>query len=188
MSIEVQSTPDVVVIGGGPAGSTVSTLIAQQGYRVAAVRARAVSALSHRRIADPGDLLGAEAAQHAAEDAAEPLRQEVQRAVRQLERQAVGAVLLLGQQAARVLADLAGGAQRVRPDDARTTPASTAWTCTRACACSTCSSKAIAPSASGSRTSDGAFRDVRAQGRRRCQRPERPDHEPAAACACGIRC
>src|SRR5437868_10449645 len=26
--------PDVVVIGGGPAGSTVSTLIAEQGYRV----------------------------------------------------------------------------------------------------------------------------------------------------------
>src|SRR5436853_5906117 len=26
--------PDVVVIGGGPAGATVSTLIAQQGYRV----------------------------------------------------------------------------------------------------------------------------------------------------------
>src|SRR5437879_4155641 len=26
--------PDVVVIGGGPAGSTVSTLIAQHGYRV----------------------------------------------------------------------------------------------------------------------------------------------------------
>src|SRR5688572_13737896 len=31
--IESQS-PHVVVIGGGPAGSTVSTLIAQQGYRV----------------------------------------------------------------------------------------------------------------------------------------------------------
>src|SRR4051812_1784141 len=28
------SSPDVIVIGGGPAGSTVSTLIAQQGYRV----------------------------------------------------------------------------------------------------------------------------------------------------------
>src|SRR3954451_12774081 len=27
-------TPDVVVIGGGPAGSTASALIAQQGYRV----------------------------------------------------------------------------------------------------------------------------------------------------------
>jgi flavin-dependent dehydrogenase len=29
-----EGSPDVVVIGGGPAGSTVSTLIAQQGYRV----------------------------------------------------------------------------------------------------------------------------------------------------------
>jgi flavin-dependent dehydrogenase len=27
-------SPDVVVIGGGPAGSTVSTLLAQQGLRV----------------------------------------------------------------------------------------------------------------------------------------------------------
>ena len=63
------------------------------------------------------------------------------------QRQGIGAVLLLGQQAARVLADLAGGAQRVRPDDARTTPASTASTRTKASACSTCSSRAIAPSA-----------------------------------------
>ena len=30
----LESNPDVVVIGGGPAGSTVSTLIAQRGYRV----------------------------------------------------------------------------------------------------------------------------------------------------------
>ncbi len=29
-----QTSPDVIVIGGGPAGSTVSTLIAQQGHRV----------------------------------------------------------------------------------------------------------------------------------------------------------
>ena len=28
------TNPRVVVIGGGPAGSTVSTLIAQQGFRV----------------------------------------------------------------------------------------------------------------------------------------------------------
>jgi flavin-dependent dehydrogenase len=35
MGIEdLASKPDVVVIGGGPAGSTVSTLVAQRGYRV----------------------------------------------------------------------------------------------------------------------------------------------------------
>ena len=28
------SSPDVVVIGGGPGGSTVSTLLAQQGLKV----------------------------------------------------------------------------------------------------------------------------------------------------------
>jgi flavin-dependent dehydrogenase len=34
MSTAERTSPDVVVIGGGPAGSTVSTLIARQGYRV----------------------------------------------------------------------------------------------------------------------------------------------------------
>src|SRR5579871_2187715 len=34
VSSHTESASDVVVIGGGPAGSTVSTLIAQQGYRV----------------------------------------------------------------------------------------------------------------------------------------------------------
>src|SRR5688500_17053825 len=34
MSIAEGASPDVVVIGGGPAGSTVSALIAQQGYKV----------------------------------------------------------------------------------------------------------------------------------------------------------
>src|SRR5687768_7061525 len=34
MSYNGSSSPDVVVIGGGPAGSTCSTLIAQQGYNV----------------------------------------------------------------------------------------------------------------------------------------------------------
>src|SRR5438270_12743411 len=33
-SMNDSNTADVVVIGGGPAGSTVSTLIAQRGYRV----------------------------------------------------------------------------------------------------------------------------------------------------------
>ncbi len=30
----LQENPDVIVIGGGPAGSSVATLIAQKGYRV----------------------------------------------------------------------------------------------------------------------------------------------------------
>ena len=114
---------DVVVIGGGPAGSTVSTLLAPARSARRAVRARALSALSHRRVADPRNLLGAEAARHAAEDAgrATSSRSYSVQFVN-AQRQAVGAVLLLGQQAARVLADLAGGAQRVRPDDARERP------------------------------------------------------------------
>jgi len=32
--VNVTTNPDVVVIGGGPAGSTVSTLLAQQGLAV----------------------------------------------------------------------------------------------------------------------------------------------------------
>ena len=63
------------------------------------------------------------------------------------ERQAVGAVLLLGQQAARVLADLAGRPQRVRQDDARQRPRARRRRRTKACACWTCSSRATARSA-----------------------------------------
>ena len=58
--------PDVVVIGGGPAGVTVSTLIAQQGLKVELFEREQFPALPHRRVADPRDLLGAQAAQHAA--------------------------------------------------------------------------------------------------------------------------
>ena len=119
MSAAASTSPDVVVIGGGP--GRFHRLDAARPARPPrpAVRARDLPALPHRRVADPRDLLGAEAARHAAEDEGQPLRPEAQRAVRQRQRQAVGAVLLLGQQAARVLADLAGRARRVRPDAAR---------------------------------------------------------------------
>ena len=43
-------------------GRPLPTLLAQQGVTRAAVRAREVPALPHRRVADPGDLLGAQAA------------------------------------------------------------------------------------------------------------------------------
>ncbi len=64
--------PDVVVIGGGPAGSTVSTLLAQHGCRVVLYRARALSALPYRRVADPRNLLGLSAPQDARQDARSP--------------------------------------------------------------------------------------------------------------------
>ena len=85
----------------------------------------------------------------------QPLRQEVQRAVRQRQRQAVRAVLLRRPQAARMLADLAGRAQRVRPDDARQRPRARRRGARRRCACWKCCSTAI-----------GAV-GVRVHGRRR---------------------
>ena len=120
------ASPDVIVIGGGPAGSTSSTLLAQHGLSVELFEREHVPPLPHRRVADPADVPRPQAARHARQDEGQPLRQEVQRAVRQPARQAVRAVLLHRPQAARVVADLAGPPQRVRPAHARTTPASTA--------------------------------------------------------------
>ena len=142
------TSPDVVVIGGGPAGSTVSTLLAQQGLQRRALRARALPALPHRRVADPRDLLGARSGSTCCAKMQEShfvKKYSVQFV--NAERQAVGAVLLLGQQAARVLADLAGRAQRVRPDDARQRARARRRRRTKASACWTCSSRASAPSA-----------------------------------------
>src|SRR5205085_2917868 len=84
-----------------------------------AVRTRAVSAVPHRGIVDSRDILGAQASRDAAKNAAESVCQEIQRAVCQQPRQALRPFLLLGQQTARVLSDVASRPERVRPDDAR---------------------------------------------------------------------
>ena len=42
------SEADVVVIGGGPAGSTAATLIAQKGYKVQLFERENISAIPHR--------------------------------------------------------------------------------------------------------------------------------------------
>ena len=95
--------------------------------------------------------------------------------------QAVGAVLLLGQQAARVLADLAGGAQRVRPDDARQRPRARRRGARRRAACSTCSSRASGPSAS-------AFKTRTAHGETCAPRSSSTPAARAACCRTGSSC
>ena len=103
-----------------------------------------------------------------------PFVKKLQRAVRQRQRQAVGAVLLLGQQAARVLADLAGGPQRVRPDDAR----ERARARRRGARRRPRPRGAVRRRSRGRRphhaTTDGERTRSPREGRRRRQRPERP--------------
>ena len=113
-------TYDVVVIGGGPAGATVATLLAEAGRKVLVVERGEVPALPHRRVADARDVLGVQAAGHAAEDARTShfvKKYSVQFVT--ASGQGESAVLLRRAEPARVLPDLAGRAQRVRPDDAR---------------------------------------------------------------------
>ena len=106
--MKTSSSLEVIVIGGGPAGSTVSTLLAQHGVRVQLFERERFPRFHIGESLIPETYWVLPAAQHARQDEGQPLRQEVQRAVRQRRGQAVGAVLLPGQQAARVLADLAG--------------------------------------------------------------------------------
>ena len=115
-----------------------------------------------------------------------PLRQEVQRAVRQRQGQTVGAVLLLGQQAARMLANLAGGAQRVRSDDARERPRAGRRRSTKGSASWKCSSKASARSACKIQQADGTTRKC---GRRSSSTPavKRPAAESIEASRLGSR-
>ena len=171
---------DVVVIGGGP--GRLDRLDADRSARSQghALRARAVSPLSHRRIAHPRDLLGPRAAQHAAEDAEEPLREEIQRPVRQRRRQAVGAVLFLGQQAPRMLTDVAGRPQRVRQDDARQR-ARARRRCPRGCARGRRPDRRERNGRGVGRDHSTRGRRSRGrarQGRRGRQRPERAADEP----------
>ena len=128
-----------------------------------AVRARTLSALPHRRIAHPRDVLGAASASNMLDKMQDKsVRQEVQRAVHQPARQAVRAVLLRRSQAARVFADLASDPQRVRPDDAEQRPRTWRRTCMRASACWRCCSRASRAVGVRIQEENGTEREVRA--------------------------
>ena len=112
----------VVVIGGGPAGSTVSTLLAQQGVRVVLFERDHFPRFHIGESLIPETYWVLKRLNMLDKMKQQPLRQEAQRPVRRTERPALGAVLFPRSQAARMLADLAGAAERVRQDDARQRP------------------------------------------------------------------
>ena len=78
-----EAAPDVVVIGGGPAGATASTLIAQQGYRVELFEREHFPRFHIGESLIPETYWVLKRLNMLPKDAAEPLRQEAQRAVRQ---------------------------------------------------------------------------------------------------------
>ena len=104
---------DVVVIGGGPAGSTVSALIAQQGYRVQLFEREKFPRFHIGESLIPETYWVLKRLGMLEKLRVQRLCEEVQRSVCQLKRAVIRAVLFLGQQAARVLQNLAGGSQRV---------------------------------------------------------------------------
>ena len=80
------SNPDVVVIGGGPAGSTVSTLLAQQGVSVELFERERFPRFHIGESLIPETYWVLKRLDMLPKMQAEPLRQEVQRAVRELGR------------------------------------------------------------------------------------------------------
>ena len=182
------SDPDVVVIGGGPAGSTVSTLIAQQGLSRPAVRARALSAVPHRRVADPRDLLGAEAARTCCRRCSRATSSRSTACSSSTRSGKLSAPFYFWDnkphECSQTWQVVRSEFDQMMLDNAREHGVDVHEGVARA-------RRAVRGRPRRRRADQGRGRPFRGgarEGRRRCQRPERPDHEPPATCASGIRC
>ena len=185
MASAATGNTDVVVIGGGPAGSTVSTLLAQHGCRVQLYERERFPRFHIGESLIPETYWVFQRLKMLDKMKASPFVKKYSVQFVNAAGQAVGPLLFPGQQAARVLADLAGHPQRVRHDDAATTPAEQGVEVHQA-----------APRAGGAlRGRPGrrrahpeggrhAGRGAR-QGGRRCQRPEHDAAKSLQAAAVG---
>ena len=115
---------DAIVIGGGPAGSTAGALLAEHGHRVLLLEREPFRRyhIGESLIPYTWFTLNRLGVVDWLRDVGGP--EEIQRAVRVDHRQGLAAVLLLPDDQARVRADLAGRAQRVRRACCSTTPVS----------------------------------------------------------------
>ena len=113
---------DVVVVGGGPAGSTVSTILAQRGASVRLFEREKFPRFHIGESLIPETYWVLKRLNMLDKMKASPFVKKYSVQFVNAAGQGVGAVLLPRQQAARVLADLAGDPQRVRHDDARQRP------------------------------------------------------------------
>ena len=162
MSQTNANRPHVVVIGGGPAGSTAATLIAQQGHRVDLFEREHFPRFHIGESLIPEtywvlkrlNMLDKMKGSHFVKKYSVQFVNQHGKLSEPF--------YFLDHKPHESFANLASAPQRVRPDAARTTPANTASRSRKACACWRCCSRATGPSACASQEEDGTEREVRA--------------------------
>ena len=151
------------MVGGGPAGSTVSTLLAQHGLKVKLYEREKFPRFHIGESLIPETYWVFKRLDMLDKMKASPFVKKFSVQFVNAAGQGVGPVLLPRQQAARVLADLASDPQRVRHSDARQRPRTRRRGPSSRAACSKSSSTATGRSASASRTRTASRRTVHAK-------------------------